>query len=139
MDTEPTTTAASTTDIPELVQRVARDLQGVARNELMLARLELTHTLKHAAMSASAILLGSLVILIGLTLAFVAAVPALGALIAPLWLRLLLVALLYIVVGAVVVAVFAKRLQHGAKPNLTKVKHRAQATLSALKEGLHHG
>ena len=127
------------TDIPELVQRIARDLRGVARDELRLAQLELTQTVKHAATAALAILLGSVVVLIGLALAFVAAVPALGALIGPLWLRLLIVALAYIVLGGAVVAVFVKRLQREAKPNLTKVKHRAQATVLALKEGLHHG
>lgn len=126
-------------DIPTLVRRINDDLQGIARDEVAIARIELTKAVKVAAAEAGAVLLGGLVALIGLAMLFVAAVPALEPVIEPLWLRLVLVAVAYIAVGSAVAAIFVKRLKHDAKPDLGHVARQAKTTIHAVKEGLNHG
>lgn len=127
------------TDIGTLIRRINDDLQGIAKDEIAIARIEVTRAVKRATAEAGAVLLGGLVALIGIAMLFVAAVPALAPVIEPLWLRLVLVALAYMVVGSAVAATFVKRLKHDAKPDLGAVTREAKQTIHAVREGLHHG
>jgi hypothetical protein len=126
-------------DIGHLIHSISDDLQAIGRDEMALARVEITKALKRAAAEAGAILLGGIVALVGLAMLCAAAVPALEPVIEPLSLRLLLVAVVYMAAGAAVATVFTKRLAHDATPDLGEVSHQAKRTIQAVREGLHHG
>ena len=64
-----------------------------------LARMELERTAKSAAADAAVVLLGGIVALIGLGLLCLVAVAALEAVIEPLWLRLLIMSLVYLAIA----------------------------------------
>ena len=103
----------------ELLHRISDDVKTIARDEVELARHELERTAKVAAADAAVILLGGIVALIGLGLLCVVAVVALEPLIDPLWLRLLIMAVVYMAAGGTVAGAFAKRLKRDATPDLT--------------------
>jgi hypothetical protein len=80
-------------------------------------------------------LLGSIVSLIGLGLLCVAVVVALAPVIPALWLRLVITAVAYLVVGCAVAAGFARKLG-AAVPHLTVPAYEARATLAGIREAL---
>jgi hypothetical protein len=80
----------------------------------------------------------AIVALIGLGLLCVAAVDALGALISPLWLRLIIMAVVYLAIGGVVAGVFAKRLKRDAAPDFSAPVAEAKQTVESIKGGLEH-
>lgn len=122
----------------QLVQRMSDDLKVIARDELALGRIELAQTMKHVAADAVATLLAGVVALIGLGLLCLCAVAALSPLIPALWLRLLLMALVYLGLGGSVAAVFAKRVKRDVEPTLPRAKSEAQRTIEAVREELRH-
>lgn len=122
--------------VGELLHRITDDVKTIARNEVDLARIEIESTAKSAAADAAIILLGGIVALIGLGLLCVVAVVALEPLISPLWLRLLIMAVVYLAIGGIVAGVFAKRLKEDVKPDLDLPKREAQQTVDAIKDGL---
>jgi hypothetical protein len=126
-------------DIPVLVRRISDDLQTIARDEVALGRIELMQTVKRVAAEGAAILLAAIVALIGLGMLCVAVVPALEPVIEPLWLRLVIMAVVYIGVGGAVAAVFVKRLKRDAKPELDRTTLEAKRTIQTVREGLRHG
>lgn len=126
-------------DVGGLIRRINDDLKGIARDEVALARIEVTKAIKLATAEAGAIVLSGVVALIGLAMLCVAVVPALEPAIRPLWLRLVLMAAVYLGVGGGVAAVFVKRLKHDATPDLSVVQREAKRTIQTVREGLHHG
>lgn len=122
--------------VGELLHRITDDVKTIARNEVDLARIELERTAKSAAGDAAVIVLGGIVALIGLGLLCTVAVVALEGLISPLWLRLLIMAVIYLAIGAIVAGVFARKLKDDVKPDLDLPKREAQQTVDAIKDGL---
>lgn len=123
--------------IGELLQQITDDLETIARDEIELVRLDLVYTAKSAAADAAFVRLGGIVALIGLGLLCGAAVAALEAVISPLWLRMLIMAVVYLAVGGGVAGVFGRRLKRDAVPDLAAPTGHAKRTVDSVREGLH--
>lgn len=124
--------------VGELLHRISDDVKVLAKDELELAKDELTKHAKLAAGEGAAIVLGGIVALIGLGMLCTAAVVALAPVIASLALRLVLMAVIYLVVGGVIGAAFAKRLKHDIVPDTTVAAYEAKRTLAGVKHTLQH-
>jgi hypothetical protein len=122
--------------IGELLQQITDDLKTIARDEVELVRLEIVHTARAAAADAAFVLLGGIVALIGLGLLCGVAVVALEPVIAPLWLRMLIMAIVYLALGGGVGVAFAKRLKRDAVPDLEAPAGHAKRTVHSVREGL---
>jgi uncharacterized membrane protein YbhN (UPF0104 family) len=84
------------------------------------------------------IVVGGIIALTGISLFCVALVVALAPVIPPLWLRLILVGVLYLAIGSIVVMAFIKRLKRSAKPDLDLPVEEGKQTVDRVKEGLSH-
>jgi hypothetical protein len=115
---------------------MADDVKTIAHDEVELARLEIERSARSAAAHAATILLGGIVALVGLGLLCVSAVDALEPAIPQLWLRLLIMAGVYVVVGGGVAALFARRLPREATPDMRSVAKGAERTADAVREGI---
>ncbi len=122
----------------DLVRRITDNIKTLAKDELELAKGEVTSSAKTAAFEGAAIVLGGIVALIGLGMLCVAAVAALGGWISALWLRLLIMAAIYMIAGGIVAGTFAKRLKQDAAPDTTVVGYEAKRTLAGVKHALSH-
>jgi hypothetical protein len=122
--------------IGDLLHRIGDDLKVIAKDELELVKGDVQTSTKTAAFEAAVIVLGGVVALIGLSMLCMAAVAALAPVIPSLALRLLLMAAVYIVVGGVVAASFAKRLKKDVIPDTTVERYEAHRTLAGIKHTL---
>src|SRR5262249_49391820 len=121
-----------------LAKRVGEDLSQLAKDHVELARIELASSARKGVTDAAAGLLGGVVALIGLAMLCVTVVVAVAPAIPALWLRLLLGAILYIVIGAGVAVGFVQKLR-GAPLGLTHTKREAERTVRALKAQVQNG
>ena len=121
-----------------LIHRITDDVKTIARDELELVKHELSQTAKVAAIESGAIVLGGIVALIGFGMLCVTAVVALAGVIPPLWARLLIMAVIYLVAGGAIAAVFAKRLKEDIKPDMTVAGYEAKRTVAGIKDTLAH-
>jgi len=119
-----------------LLQQITDDLKTIARDEVELVRLEVADTARAAAMDAGFIFPGGIVALFGLGLLSGVAVVALAP-IAPLWLRMLIMGIVYLAIGGGVGMVFAKRLKRSAVPDFEALVGRAKRTVYSVRERLH--
>lgn len=122
--------------IGDLLHRITDDVKTIASNEVELAKLELTRSAKKSVKDTAVVLFGAIVALIGLSLLAVVAVVALEPVIPQLWLRLLIMSIVYLSMGGVIAVVFGKKLGTDIKPNLDRPVREAQQTVEAIKEGL---
>ncbi len=122
--------------VGELVHRITDDVKTIASDELELVKIELGRSFKRAAADGAMVILGGVVALIGFGMACVAGVDALGAVIAPLWARLLIMAAIYLVAGGIIAASFVKRIASDAKPDMSLPIYEAKATVDNIKDGL---
>jgi hypothetical protein len=83
--------------------------------------------------------MGGLIVLIGFAMLCTAAVAGLAGLIAPLWLRLLIMAAVYLVVGGALAAGFVKKLRNDIPPKMPQARHEARESMLALKEQVQRG
>jgi hypothetical protein len=125
--------------ISSLFRDVVDDLRTIARDEAALARMEVGKSLERAAGDAAGVTLGGIVALIGFGMLCVAAVVALDEVIASLALRLLLMAIVYLIIGGGIAAMFGRRLRKDAVPDLSVVKYEARSTVQNLEEAVRHG
>ena len=119
--------------VGEILHRLADDVKTIARDELELARLEVEKSARTAMVEAAVVLLGGTVALIGLGLLCVSAVDALQPVVDPLWLRLIIMAAVFIALGSAVAAAFARRLRRDAAPDLDAVAGHAKQTVDSVK------
>jgi membrane protein len=122
----------------ELISRISSDLKTIAKDELELVRGEIGKTAKAVAVEGAVVTFGGLVMLIGFAMLCVAAVVALGAVIDSLALRLVLMAVVYLMVGGVLATAFGLRLRKDLKPDLDVPIHEAKSvvhTIEATVEG----
>ena len=124
--------------IGDLLHRITDDVKVIAKDEIELAKTEITHTARKAAADSAVIVLGGIVALIGFGLLCLAAVAALEPVIHALSIRLLLMAFVYLIGGGIVAGVFAKRLGADAKPDLTIPSYEAKRTVAGVKSALSH-
>lgn len=128
----------STSRVGDLIHRITDDVKLIAKDELELAKTELAHTARAAAIESAVIVLGGIVALIGFGMLCATAVAALEGAIPPLWARLLIMAGIYLVAGAIIAGVFAKRLKKDIKPDLTVPAYEAKRTIAGVKDTLAH-
>ncbi len=111
------------------------DLKTLAKDHFELARIEVLGGIKSAAADLTVMLLGGVVALIGLGMLCVTAVVAAEPAIAALWLRLLIGAVVYLVIGGALVYVFARRLRG---EDVTPERE-PRRTVPALEQQVQHG
>lgn len=95
----------------DLLRGISDDVKTLARDEVELVRLELQHTGSLAVRELLVIVLGVIVASFGFAMLCTVAVVALAPVIPPLWLRLLIMAIVYIATGAGLVVGFQRRLK----------------------------
>jgi hypothetical protein len=122
--------------VGELVNRITDDVKTIASDELQLAKIELTRGVKTAVGEAAVVVLGGIVALVGFAMLCVVAVVALAPVIPALWLRLLIMAAVYLVAGGAIAGVFAKKLAKDIRPDLSDTVYEAKKTVQNVKEGL---
>lgn len=124
--------------VGDLIHRITDDVKMIAKDELELAKTELAHTAKTAAAETAVIVLGGIVALIGFGMLCVTAVVALAGVIHPLWARLLIMAVIYLVAGGAIAGVFARKLSADIHPDLKVPAYEAKRTVAGIKESLSH-
>ncbi len=118
----------------ELVRQLTTDFKAITRDELALARAEARTVARTAARDAAVVALAGAVALIGLGMLCVAAVDGLAAVIAPLWLRLLLMAAVYLIVGGLLARLFIGRVRTDVSKGLERTRKETVKTAEAVKE-----
>ena len=126
------------TSVTDLLRGIVDDLKTIARDEAALARLEVSRSMKRTAADTAAIVLAGIVALIGFGMLCVSAVIALEPVIASLTVRLLLMAAVYLVLGGVVAAAFAKKLKRDVAPDMSTVRYEARSTVANMKAAVRH-
>lgn len=138
IETNPSSASPNTEpSITGLVQRILQDAQTLTRDELALAKIELTQAGERAAAGMATLLLAGVFVLISFGLLCVTAVVALAPLVEALWLRMLLMSFVYLCMGSLLVGACVAWL--ATKPlSLPKAKKQAVETLATLKEEVQH-
>jgi hypothetical protein len=129
-------TSESNGRVGELLHRITDDVKVIARDEIELVREELKAAARNAAVDAAVALLGGIVGLIGMGMLCATAVVALEPVIHPLWLRLLLMSIVYLVSGGAVATAFGVKLKNDAMPHLGVAKYEGKRTIAGIKETL---
>lgn len=122
--------------VGDLLKHIGEDVKTIAISELELSRHKLGGYLEHTVMKASVMILSSFVALVGFAMLCVTAVVALEPVIHPLWLRLLLMSLVFIGAGGIAARVFAKKLLSG--PDMDNEVDEVGQTFDAVTKGLSH-
>jgi len=135
METRPDN-GAPTSSLGDVVRRIGDDVKTIASDELQLAKLEVTRAMKIVAGDAAAVVLGGIVALIGFGMLCVTAVVALAPVIPALWVRMLVMAAIYLLTGGIVAGIFAKKLEADADPAESDTVEEAKATVENIKRGL---
>lgn len=122
-----------------LARKIGDDLSTLAKDHIELGKIEVSRTMKKGLMDGAFIILAGIVALIGFGMLCATAVVALEPLIEPLWARMLIMSIVYLAIGGLVAAVFARKLKKDAAPGLKHSKWEARRTMNTLKETVHHG
>ena len=124
--------------LSELVQRIASDARILARDEVALAKHELSEAAQRSAINLVAVVLGGVLALISLGLLCVTAVVALAPVIPALWARMLIMSGVYLGVGAGLGAMFMARMRR-VPLSLPETRAEAKQTLESVAAGVRHG
>ncbi len=124
--------------VADVIRDIGKDMKTIAMDELELSRREITSYLERLILRASAALLGALVALIGLGMLCIVAVVALEPVMPALWLRLLLMSLLYLAIGGGMALWFIKRMGALHGPDLHKQISEIGETADAVSNGIRH-
>jgi hypothetical protein len=124
-------------EVSELVRGIADDVRTIAKDEVELVQGELQRTAREAALEVGLAVLGGIVALIGLGMLCVAAVAGLAPAIPQLWLRLIIMAVVYLAIGGAVAAAEGRRLAR-TRPRLGIAKYEAKRAMAGVKELLTH-
>ncbi|MEP6865362.1 MAG: phage holin family protein [Deltaproteobacteria bacterium] len=122
--------------VGELLKHIGEDVKTIAVSELELARTKLGSYLEQTVMKAAAMILGAFVALVGFAMLCVVVVVALEPVIPALWLRLLIMAVLYIGVGGGAAFLFAKNM--ATPPDLENEVDEVGQTIDKVADGLQH-
>jgi hypothetical protein len=130
--------AAQPGRVGELLHRITDDVKAISKEEVELARVEVTRSLKKIAIDLTVLILSGIIALMGVGFLCVAAVDALAPAIEPLWARLIIMGLVYLAVCAALVSYYAKRLKAKIPPDVPRTKAEAKRTVETVKEELRH-
>ena len=122
--------------VGELLKHIGEDVKTIATSELELARTKLGKYLEQTVMKAAAMILGAFVALVGFAMLCVVVVVALAPVIPALWMRLLIMAGIYMAVGGGAAFMFARRM--AAPPDLENEVDEVGQTIDKVSEGLKH-
>jgi uncharacterized membrane protein YqjE len=122
-----------------LAKRLVEDMNTLARDHVDLARVELGHELKKAAADAAGLFVGAMVLVVGFAMLCAALVPALASVVDPLWLRMVIAAGAFLVIGGVIAGSLLARLKKDLSPAMPHAKLEARETGHLLKEQVQHG
>jgi len=124
--------------VARLLQDIGRDVKTIAVDELELARRKLTVFMQQLVVKAGVAVLGAMVALIGLAMLCTVVVAALAPVIPPLWVRLLVMAIVYIAIGAGTVVLCGRRMAAMRGPGLDQQVAEFGETIKAVERGLKH-
>lgn len=130
------TTGPTGPPIGELLSRLSEQTSRLVRDEMKLARLEMTESVKHAGIGAGLMSAAGIAALFGVGTLVTAAVAAL-ALVLPLWAAALIVAVV-LFVAAAVVAMVSKRQVQQATPAVPQTVETVRDDIAEVK-GARHG
>lgn len=122
--------------VGELIRHIGDDMKTIATSELELGRRKMSQYVDRTIAKASVVILGAFVALIGLAMLCVVVVLALQPVIALLWVRLLLMAIVYVAVGGGASYLYARHVLSG--PDLDNEVDEVGQTFDAVKAGLSH-
>ena len=122
--------------IGALARTIGDDLSNLAKDHVELAMLEAHQRFKTAVADATAIVLGGFISLIGLGMLCAAAVAALEPILPMLWLRLLIMAVVYVASGGTLTYLFVQRLRRDVPPKPAGVE--AKRTVHAISDRVQH-
>jgi hypothetical protein len=132
------TGASSPPKMAELIEGIGRDVRTIAVDEIELSRTKLTDFLQQLVLKASVALLGAFVAVTGLAMLCMVVVVALAPVIPALWLRLLLMSLVYLAVGGGATFIYMRRLAATRGPDLSKPEAELNHAVTAVERGLEH-
>ncbi len=122
--------------VGELITHIGDDVKTIATGEFELARAKLGDYLSQTVMRAAAMVVGAFVAVVGFAMLCVVVVVALAPLIQALWLRLLLMACVYLVIGGGAAYGFARTLSR--PPDLDREVAQVGHTIDKISAGLQH-
>jgi hypothetical protein len=124
--------------IGTLLGRITEDLKAIGRDELALARVEITQKVKSTLLDTLVMILCGVIITIALAFVCMAGVDALAPVIPQLWARLLIGAAVYLALSGGLLFGYAKKLKRDLKPVAPAAAEEAKKTVEAVKEELRH-
>jgi len=122
----------------ELVSQLSEQVTTLVRDELALARAEMTEKGKRAGKGAGLIGAGGVLALYGLGALFVT-IGALLALVMPVWLSALIVMVLIFAAAGVAALLGKKQVQQAAPPKPTAAMDSTKRDVEAVKTAIHDG
>jgi Flp pilus assembly protein TadB len=124
--------------VGSLLKQLASETKTVADDQIDLVKAEAAAGLKTAALSAAGMILTGVLIAIAIGFLSVAAVIAIEPLIASLAIRLVVMAVVYLVLCYALIQYFSKRLKEKITRDLPESLEEAKNTVEAVKEELRH-
>ncbi len=124
--------------VGELLQGIGHDVRRIAVDEIELARGKVSGFLEKLVLKAAGAIVGACVALIGLGLLCLTAVAALAPVIPALWLRLLIMSIVYLGVGGGLAYAFSKKLLAIHAEELEQPIEEVRETIDAVEKGLEH-
>jgi uncharacterized membrane protein YqjE len=122
----------------ELVSQLSEQVSTLVRDELALARAEVTEKGKHAGAGAGLLGAGGVLALYGVG-ALLVTIGALLALAMPVWLAALIVTVVLFVAAGIAALIGKNQVKQAAPPAPTEAVDSAKKDVDAVKTGLHEG
>lgn len=123
------------TTVGQLVASIGQDMRTIATDELEMGRTALVERLEAIVLRIAVVLISVIVGLIGFAMLCVTVVFALHGLIAALWLRMLIMSVVYIAVGGVIARVASRHITRGDGDIQHQIDE-AHDTMNAVRKGL---
>lgn len=117
------------------VKEIGADLRVIAASEIELSRLHLGEFIKSLLVKVAVALVGAMVALVGWAVLCTVSIPALQTVIPALWLRFLLVSIVYMATGTVAVRAYGKRMI-ATRPHLEREVYELKKTAAAVERGI---
>lgn len=122
--------------VGELMTQLSEQTSRLVRDELQLAQIELKNSAKHAGLGAGLFSVAGLLALFGLTTLIATAIIAL-ALVLPLWLSALIVAVVLFIFAGIAALVGKKQVQQ-ASPTPERTVTNVKRDVAEVKEARQH-
>jgi hypothetical protein len=123
-------------ELGQVLQSIGRDVRTIATDELEMGRVALADRIESLVTKAGTAILGAAVALVGLAMLCLTGAFALHAVIAAMWLRMLIMSIVYIATGTIITLVVARRMGERHPGDLGHQVDEARDTLRAVTSGL---